>query len=323
MNPALCLGLIVVLAAQAGEQGPLTLVSTIDLGQISGRIDHLTIDPTRQRLFIAELGNDSVGVVDLNTGRLLRRLTGIGEPQGVAYVAATDHLYVASGADGSTRVFSGADLAPAETIKLGDDADNLRVDRSGAAVIAGYGSGALALIDTKRHAVATIPLHAHPESFQLSRDGKRAYVNVPAAHEIAVVDLQAHRQVASWSTGALTENFPMALNEPDHALWVAFRSPPRLVAFNTANGAIMATLASCGDSDDVFVDEARHRLYVICGSGQIEVWEPGGTGYVRSAQIVTASGARTGLFVPAIDRLFIAVRATATAPAAVRVYRAD
>jgi DNA-binding beta-propeller fold protein YncE len=107
---------------------PLVLEESIELGSVSGRIDHLAVDLARQRMFIAELGNDTVGVVDLSARKLLRRLTGFREPQGLGFVASTDTLYVSNAGDGSVRLFQGADLSPAGRIDLGDDADNIRVD---------------------------------------------------------------------------------------------------------------------------------------------------------------------------------------------------
>ena len=125
---------------------PLVLEAKIPLGDVSGRIDHLGIDVKRQRLFVAELGNDSLGVVDLASGKA-RTIAGFSEPQGVAYVASADSLYVANGGDGSVRVLRGDNLTPIGRIELGDDADNVRVDASRNRVLVGYGNGAIAVID--------------------------------------------------------------------------------------------------------------------------------------------------------------------------------
>ena len=85
-----------------------------------GRTDHLAVDVARQRLFVAELGNGTVGVVELFHHSVLRTLTGLHEPQGVGYEPTTDTLYVANAADGAVQLFQGADLAPVGRIDLGD-----------------------------------------------------------------------------------------------------------------------------------------------------------------------------------------------------------
>ena len=107
---------------------PLVLETKIPLGEVSGRIDHLGIDLKRQRLFIAELGDDSLGVIDLVAGKLLHTISGMREPQGVAHIPSADSVYVANGGDGSVRVLRGEDLEPTGRIELGNDADNVRVD---------------------------------------------------------------------------------------------------------------------------------------------------------------------------------------------------
>ena len=134
-----------VVAQTAGL--PLVLETKIPLGEVSGRIDHLGIDVKRQRLFVAELGNDSLGVVDLAAGKVLRTIAGFREPQGVAYVPFADSVFVANAGDGSVHVLRGDDLAPVGRIDLGDDADNVRVDAARNRVLVGYGKGALAVID--------------------------------------------------------------------------------------------------------------------------------------------------------------------------------
>lgn len=308
--------------ALAAQPEPLVLESKVSLGAVRGRIDHMVIDAARERLLVAELGNGSVGVVDLAKGVLLRTITGFREPQGVGYLNATDTLYVADGADGTVQMFHGADLAPAGRFKLGDDADNVRIDSVGRRVLVGYGSGALAVIDAgDRHAVTRIALKAHPEGFQLDPKGRRIYVNVPDANEIAVVDLVLGRQVASWATPGLSANFPMAVDVARRRVMVAFRSPAILGVFDQESGTLLDRIAICGDADDILVDSRRDRFYVSCGEGFIDVLAAQGGAIVRLAHIATVAGARTAVYSSEFDRLLLAVRATANAPAEVWVLR--
>jgi YVTN family beta-propeller protein len=300
---------------------PLALEAKIPLGEVSGRIDHLAIDVKRQRLFVAELGNNSLGVIDLAAGKVLRTIAGLSEPQGVAYVPFADNVYVANGGDGSVRVLRGEDLAPIGLIELGDDADNVRVDAQRSRVLVGYGKGALAVIDpASRAKAADIRLKGHPESFQIDESGTRVFVNVPDAREIEVVDLAAEAKRSLPTQGA-GSNFPMAIDRDAHRVLVVFRSPPTLMALSTQDGHVAAKVETCGDADDVFVDAKRHRVYVSCGDGVVDVLEEREAGYGRLARVPTVSGARTSLFVPELDRLFVAVRARSGDPAAIWVLR--
>jgi DNA-binding beta-propeller fold protein YncE len=307
-------------ATAMAQSAPLVLETKIPLGAVSGRIDHLGIDVKRQRLFVAELGNDSLGVIDL-AGGTVRTTAGFSEPQGVAYVASADSVYIANGGDGSVRVLRADDLAPIGRIELGDDADNVRVDAPRNRVLVGYGKGALAVIDpATRTRAADIRLNGHPESFRVDETGARIFINVPDARAIEVADLAAGTS-RSWPTPGAGSNFPMAIDRDAHRVLVVFRSPPVLMALSSEDGHVVAKIATCGDADDVFVDAKRHRVYVSCGEGVVDVFAADAAGYRRLARVPTVSGARTSLFVPERDRLFVAVRTRSNEPAAIWVFR--
>jgi hypothetical protein len=306
-----------------GAEPPLVLEAKIPLGAVRGRIDHFAVDVAHRRLFVAELGNDTVGVIDLKAGTVTHRLSGLDEPQGLGYFAPTDTLFVANGGDGSVRLYRGPDLSPAGRIALGSDADNVRLDPKQPRIWVGYGNGALAALDaTSGKKLMEIPLKAHPESFRFDAAGTRIFANVPDAHQIAIVDPTAGKQIATIAPSRAHANFPLAIDAAAGHILSVFRSPPRLMAFDAATGAPIAAIDVCGDADDVFVDAKRRRVYVSCGAGAIDILVPRDNGYERLAHIATAAGARTSLFVPELDRLYLAVRASLFGePAAVWVYR--
>jgi YVTN family beta-propeller protein len=300
----------------------MTIETKIPLGKVEGRIDHFAIDLALERLFVAELGNNSVGVIDLVERKVIKRLSGLKEPQGVGYVPSTDTLYVANAGDGSVRLFQGADLSPIGRIELGEDADNIRVDNAAGRVYVGFGNGGVAVIDaSSRQKIGEIKLKAHPESFQLDQASGKIWANVPDAGHVAVLDRGSGQQVATWPLKDARSNFPMALDQGNQRIIIVARRPAKLIVFNTQNGAIAAQSDTCGDSDDVFVDAKRQRVYVSCGEGFIDVFENQASAFQRLGRVRTVPGARTSLFVPELDRLFVAVRATAEEPAAIWILR--
>jgi hypothetical protein len=319
---ALLLGIATrAFADTAAEPTPLTLDFRVALGTVPGRIDHLAVDVRRRRLYVAELGNNSVAVVDLTERRLLRRLQGFREPQGIAYEPSTDTVYVASAGDRSVRILHGEDLASAGAIELGEDADNIRVDMSSIRVLVGYGSGGVAVIDpVRRQKVADIRLQAHPESFQAAPHGGPILANVPDAHEIAVLDLVTARQTSSWPTKNLRANFPLAIDAERQQVLVMFRHPAMLAAYRLRDGVMTQAVAACSDADDLFVDSKRSLIYSSCGEGFVDVYAARAAGLLRVAHLATAAGARTSLWVPQFDRLYVAVRA-AKDPAAIWIFR--
>jgi DNA-binding beta-propeller fold protein YncE len=299
------------------------LSATIKLTDVRGRIDHMAIDLGRRRLLVAELGNDSVDVIDLAAGQVVHRIGGQHEPQGVAFAQHHDVILVANGGDGTVRLFAAADFEAIGSISLGGDADNIHIDaRNGLAVVA-FGSGGLALIDPGSRAVlGTISLPDHPEGFSIDPANGRAYVNIPDARQIGVVDLDARRVTAAWPTQSAGANFPMALDQQHAMLAAAFRSPPALILFDISTGAQRQKLSLCGDADDVFFDDRRQRIYVSCGAGEIAVFQHSASSWTQMASVQTAAGARTALFVPELDRLFVAERAGVLgAEAAITVYQ--
>jgi hypothetical protein len=168
---------------------------------------------------------------------------------------------------------------------------------------------------------ANIPLEAHPEGFQLASSGNKIFVNLPDARRIAVVDRLAGKLSASWVIEDARANFPMAIDEDAQRVLVAFRSPAKLAAFGIGDGSRVAKADICSDANDVFADSKRHRVYVSCGDGFIDVFEAQGTGYDRIGHIPTAWGARTSLLVPKLDRFFLVVRATSSEPASLWIFR--
>lgn len=309
-------------SAQSADTAPLQLEAKIPLGDVRGRIDHMAVDLKRQHLFVAELGNDTVGIVDLSNRKLIHRITGLKEPQGVGYEPSSDTLYVANAGDGSVQLFEGSDYKSTGRIELGSDADNIRVDAATNKVFIGYGSGGLAVIDpSTRRKIGDLALKAHPESFQIDPDTNQLFVNVPGDRGVAVVDHVSQKQIGNWSLAHRGANFPMALDPVRRRILVIFRSPAELGVFSMTDGKPITTTEACDDADDLFIDAKRARVYVSCGAGFLDVLDAKDATYRRIAHIPTVSGARTSFFVPEMDRLLVAARASSGAPAAIWIFR--
>jgi hypothetical protein len=299
----------------------LALKQTLPLPGVKGRIDHLAIDRVHRRLFVAEIANGSVDVLDLDSGAVIGHLDGLKEPQGLAYLPDRNVLVVACGGEGAVRFYDLAGFALLKTVGGLDDADNVRLDPVTGDVVVGYGAGGLAIIDPVKQAVVrTIALPAHPEGFQIDAQSHRAYVNLPRALRIAVADLASGRVSGGWGTTQALENFPMALDPKARVIASGFRLPGRFVAYDP-EGKVLANLPGCGTTDDLFFDAARQRFYMLCADGHIDVFA-GAPGALRRVDEVTSrSGGRTGLFDADSGTLYVAASASADKPAAVLVFR--
>jgi DNA-binding beta-propeller fold protein YncE len=316
-------GLIMGVICAAQSNAPLHQEKEIPLPDVKGRIDHLSVDTKGQRLFVSGLGNGTVEVIDIKKGQRTHEIGGLKEPQGLLYDTNSNKLFVASAGDGTLRAYDGNTFAPLKTVELGDDADNLRYDTQLKQVLVGYGSGGLASFDTNLQKIADIKLPSHPESFRLQEHGSRMYVNLPKSFVIAVIDRSRNEVVDKWRDVAASSNFPMALDEANERLFVGFRDPARLFVFNTNDGKVIAKLPIVNDTDDLFYDSVRHAIYVIGGEGFLDVFRQADADhYEHIYRVNTSAGARTGLFVPLLNRIFIAAPQKSQ-PARILVYRLD
>ena len=303
-------------------QAPLKQVATIPLDGVEGRIDHMALDAKTQRLFLAALGNNTVEVLDLASGKRLHTLKGFEEPQGIVVVPDSQRVLIASGQDGKCRIYD-ASLKLLSEIDGLDDADNVRYDAAKQQVIVGYGSGALAIIDPQTGSkIAEIKLDAHPESFQLENNGNRLFVNVPGAAQIAVIDRDKRSVIAKWTLPAARSNFPMALDEKHHRLFVGCRQPALLVVLDTATGKSLATLPIVGDTDDLFYDPAAQQIYASGGAGRITIISQKNPDTYRLVdEFNTAPGARTSFLAPDSRMLYLAVPHRGTQAAELRAFQ--
>ncbi len=318
----LAFGMAIPFADAAGEAA-LEVVATIPMPAVKGRIDHLAIDLKRHRLFVAALGNDTVEVLDLEHKQHEKSVSGFGEPQGVLYLPELNRLYVTNGSGDRVDIFDAESLAPIKRIAKLDDADNVRYDAAERKVVVGYGKGALHMLNAgSGESAGDIRLSGHPESFQLERNGARIFVNVPDARQVAVVD-RAKREVKStWDVPGAQANFPMALDEAGRRLFVGARAPALMLVYDIDSGKAVAKVPIGGDTDDIFFDARRKRVYVICGEGRVDVLrQETADRYPHEAFVKTAPRARTGLFVPEEGRLYVAAPAVGTGPARILVYR--
>ena len=308
--------------AQTNE--PLKLEKTIQLPDVQGRIDHMSIDVKGQRLFVSALGNNTVEVIDLKAGKRANTISGLKEPQGVLYVPGSGRLYVASSKDGTVKIFDATQLKLLKTVEYSNDADNLRYDFSRERIYVGFGDGALGELDSDGKKIGEIKLDSHPESFQLEKNSARIYVNLPKSRKIAVLDREKGTVLTTWGTGMSFNNYPMALDEQNHRLFVVTRLPARLLVMDTSSGKTVQTLSAVGDCDDVFYDQSRKRIYASGGEGAISVFEQQDADHYKEVgRIVTVKGARTSFFSLDLSRLYLAVRRQGSSTAMIQVFEAS
>src|SRR6266480_4647341 len=313
------------LATVRAQTAPLQLKQTIAVPGVEGRIDHFALDVAGERLFVCALGNNTVEILDLRKGKRIHSITGLGAPQGIAYIPELNRIFVANDKGGICKIYDGKSFQAVGELDFKDDADNVRYDSATKQIYVGFGGGGIAVVnavDGKQ--IGSIKLSAHPEAFELEKNGRRIFVNVPNSRHVAVIDRDKSEVVATWKTDLAFANFPMALDEANHRLFVGCRLPSKLVVLNTDSGDVVAKIDVSGDCDDLFYDTKRHRVYAICGAGKIDIIDQTDPNtYAASGRVNTAYGARTGLFVPERDTLFVAVPHRGAQQAEIRAYQVE
>lgn len=287
----------------------LTRLNTIELPNVEGRIDHMSIDIKSGRLFIAALGNGSIEIIDLKTKKDIASLKGLEEPQGIIYYPPDNLLFVASGGDGTCKIYNASNFNLIKTINFGDDADNIRYDKKRDIVFVGYGSGGIAAIDPlKAKLLYKIDLPAHPESFQIDESNGLMFVNIPDARQLAVIKIE-ERKIVQKIKLDVRGNFPMAIDSTNHIIFIGSRNPSRLVLYNTNSLKKISDKNISGDADDIFYDKSDSLIFVSCGSGDMDIFKQmNSKEIVQIVSVKTSPGARTSLFVPELKKLFVAAR---------------
>lgn len=309
------------------KEAPLVLTGAIPLPHVKGRIDHFALDSTHNRLLVSALGNNTEEIVGIGSQTVLHTIPDLPAPQGVAYSPETNKIFVGSD-EGKVYVYDGTSFELMTLIDFGDDVDNLRYNATEKRLYVGYGDGkdgAIGVVDvvTNKRLGEEFKLGAHPEAFQLSRSGPNLYVNLPDLKQIAVVNRSTH-SITRWPI-AFESNFPMAFDEPNNRLFVATRARSQLAVFDTALGRLVAALPAVQDSDDLYYDSARRRVYVSGGEGFVSVFQQEDPDhYSFLARIQSGLGARTAGYYgkgrKGFDRFYVAVPARANREAEVLVY---
>lgn len=288
---------------------------------VKGRIDHLDIDLQSQVIFVAALGNNTVEAVDLKSGKILHTITGLDEPQGVAYISKHHELIVANGGTGECSFYNTLSWQKTASVKYNDDADDVRYDAQTDLIYVGYGGGGIGIIDAAMHKqIGNIPLASHPESFQLDSKENKVWVNLPGSGAVIMADINSRKVIANWKHLLPRSNFPMAYDAVQHRLFIGYRLPATLKVLDSQTGKELFSSGMVGDVDDFYWDDHTKQLFISGGGGSVNIFRQSGDTYKQVADLKSRSGARTSLWVPELQTFILAARQSNDKMAALLVY---
>lgn len=315
-------------AAQPAAEStpPLVLTGQVPLEGVKGRFYHFASG--KGKVFVSGLGNNTVEVIDLFQGTRVHEITGVPNPQGVAFSPEANKLFVAS-EKGKVYIYDGDSFKLITTLNFDGGADNMRYDAATRRVYVGCGddekTSAIAAVDAmaNKRLEEAYKIGGEPESFQLEKSGPNIYVNIPDLKQIAVIN-RTTKEITRWPI-TVAQNFPMALDEADHRLFVASREPATLSVFDTSTGRMVASLPSVQDSDDLYYSAEHKRIYMPGGAGFIYVFQQNDPDhYSLLSKIPTVLGGRTAGYFgrqgKGFDRFYLAIPASSSAGAEVQIY---
>jgi DNA-binding beta-propeller fold protein YncE len=302
-------GLVFAAAASAADTPALELVQTITWKGKKGTLDHLVLDAKHDRLLVAYKANNTLDIVDLKAGKLLRQVPGQSGVQGLAYAADLNRVFAALGTGGYCNVLDGDTYRTLKTIKFTDDADNVRYNPRTHRVYVAHAENELGVIDAKAMAkIAEIKLPGSAEAFQLEAGRPRLYLNVPSPSQVVVIDTDKNEVAQSYPLTMAKANFPLVLDEAEHRLFIGCRKDPKVIIMDSESGKEITSVPIKGDTDDLYYDAKRKRLYASCGDGFLTVIKQvDADNYEVLEDIPTAQGARTCFYEPVSGRLYLLV----------------
>ncbi len=297
------------------EKLPLKLVVTTPMPGFTGDFDHFGLDLKGNRLFLAAEDQKTIEVFDLRTGKRIHSIEGFGHPLTMVYLPESNRLLVTNGDTDDVAQVDCNEYKIMNTLKLGKGVDHSAFNpinkyfyvENGAAPDGK--SHSLAIIDTKSFkVVGEIPGLSGDsnEGMVIDRAGKKLYVNMTGSDEVGVIDLSTRQIIDRWPLPDVHVAHAIALDEPNHRLFTATRKPPQFIVFNTDTGKVVASLPCVGVNSDMSLDIAHKRIYITGSDTATVIEQRDADHYEHIAEVPTAYRAKSSIFVPQLNRLYVA-----------------
>jgi DNA-binding beta-propeller fold protein YncE len=319
------------ISGRAQEHMPLKLVATIPLpGLHDGDFDHFAPDVDGHRLFLTGEENEKVLVLDTSTNKLIHTMDNVKAPHAILYRKDLKKLFIVEGEASAVKVYDSDTYQMGGEIKVSIDADSIAYDpaanylyvvNGGREAHAPY--SLISVIDTNTmKKLRDIKIGSnHVEAIVLEKSGPRMFLNITGQSAVGVMDRNKSTLSATWPLPAGDKlNVAMGLDEANHRLFVVSRNPGKLIVLDSNNGKVVASVPAVGMVDDMTYDPQHKRLY-LAGDQFVDVFEQKDADhYVLLARVPGSFRAKTAIFVPELNRYYLAVPHHGEQQAEVRVY---
>jgi hypothetical protein len=346
--PAICVIALVATCTtrvHAEEKQALRLVQTIPLPGVTGRLDHMGVDLEKKRLFVAAVANNTLEVVDLAGGRVIKSLAGFKDTQDALFLGGDFNKLYVSSLDGHVRVFQGESFWLVQDFKVEPDPNRLFYDSATNLIYFGYGGQnagfdayeRVGILQPKPGAgydqlvadmIAPTPRPGHLAEIAMDDNGI-LFICDSRADRIYQFDTRKRELIKSWPArgdGAAD----MALDRLQHRLFVGTRISPEMTVYDSLSGKEIQSLPGPETMDGVHYDTILRRIYMTGGRwygtpdvspGWVYVYEQKDPDhYEVISKIKIRPGSGTSLLVPQLNRLYVASQAIGDQEAAILVF---
>jgi DNA-binding beta-propeller fold protein YncE len=296
--------------------------------------DYLATDVPGARVFATPQAAHAVAVLDVRAGKLVTLVKGIGNPHGVFYSTDAKRLFVADGEAGAVKVFDGDDFRLLKTIPVAVGANGatyepathlLYVNNGGRD--AGLDHSFVSAIDTQSsEKVADIRIDGlFLEASVIDPATRRMYLDVEDKNSIAILDLKTREVIGNWPIRHSHHNMPMAFDADHKRLYVGCRDADMhgsIAIVELSSGKEIDTLPIGGWVDSIYYDAKRQRIYSSVGVGHLETYQWLSSGKYQKLDLMdTAVMAKTSIYSPDLDRMFVSVPHLGSTPAQILEFK--
>jgi hypothetical protein len=302
--------------AAVAQESSVKLIKTVTLPGYTGDFDHFAVDYARNRVLLAAEDHGTLEVFDLKTSAHLRTVTGFGNPHSITVRKGVPTVFITDSAKQGPTIRDANTYAVTKSVPMTPGSDTSRYDAAANIVYVVTGGKDVDMAtanleafnpDTGEKLGSITFQDNHVEAFALAENSPLLYINLTQTNKIAVVDRKAMKVLAVWPVPTAEQNAMVALDEPQHRLYVVTRKPGMVVVMNTDTGAVIDSLPGPMRSDDVMYDQDAHKLYVPGGDAHLMIYSTADADHLKLLETVnTAPGAKTGLLLPKLHKLFLA-----------------
>ncbi len=300
------------LVAQSQKSSGYKVSQRITLGG-EGGWDYLTFDHEARRLYVARATR--VMVIDVDSGKQVGEISNTNGVHGVALMHKLGRGITSNGKDNTATIFDLKTLAPIATVKTGSKPDAILFDKFSGLVMTSNGmSNDMTMIDPEKAvAVGTVTLPGRPETGVSDGKGK-VFVNLEDRSQIAVIDVAAHKVVATWPLPGCEEPTGLALDGANRRLFSGCHNGS-LVVVDADSGRNIQKLAIGNGVDAVAYDKKAGVVFTSNGEGNISVIQQDGPDkYTSFANVATQKGAKTMAIDPGKHVVYSVANAAADKP---------